>query len=338
VVTWMMNLAAAYAAGAWAEIQATKDAFPYLEYLAVNDDRTRPAHAVLDGKAFPVDHEFWDHNFPPNGFGCRCATAPVSKWRAEKKGVKVETEIPSGLVFKGENGFPVPVAAPGADPGFTQNVGKDWLAGLTPQELDGALNFGPARTICPVGGEFADPEGPCGLPLDLLIRRQPQSVLEIKPEDILPEGRPPEFYALEFLKAFGINDLNGGGYVILPNTWIVLPINLGLLTIKKTGELKADKFGRGAYMRLLAETIKNPFEIWKVPASLSGRRFDVLRLIRLFRDPEGREIGGFGVFNWIPGQGWQGATAFTPSIGGSQAEMRQYLDDQRRGALIYREK
>ena len=124
------NLAAAYAAGQWSEIQATKDAFPYLEYVAVNDDRTRPSHAVLSGLVFPVDHEFWSRNFPPNGFGCRCTTVPVSRWRAEKSGVKIETEMPSGLTYRGPNNYPIHVAAPGADKGFTNNVGLDWLAGL----------------------------------------------------------------------------------------------------------------------------------------------------------------------------------------------------------------
>jgi len=124
------NLAAAYSAGAWAEIQATKDAFPYLEYLAVDDDRTRPSHAVLSGKIYPVDHEFWARNYPPNGFGCRCTTVPVSRWRAEKSGAKIETDMPSGLTYRGPGNYPIHVAAPGADKGFTNNVGIDWLAGL----------------------------------------------------------------------------------------------------------------------------------------------------------------------------------------------------------------
>lgn len=123
------NLASAYSAGAWAEIKATQDAFPYLEYIAVDDDRTRPSHAVMSGLIYPVDHEFWRRNYPPNGFGCRCTTAPVSKWRAEQAGVKIETEMPRGMEYKGPNGYPIPVAAPGADKGFVGNVGIDWLKG-----------------------------------------------------------------------------------------------------------------------------------------------------------------------------------------------------------------
>ena len=331
------NLASAYAAGAWAEIRANKDAFPYLEYMAVGDDRTRPAHAVLDGKVWPVDHEFWAHNYPPNGFGCRCTTAPVSRWRAEQKGVKVEKDLPANLSLKGPGGYPVHVAAPGADPGFTNNAGLDWLAGLTPQELDKALTFGPARTVCPVGGNFAGEEGPCGLPLEKIDRRH---ILEVRPGDILPVGESEEFYAKEFLKCFGLKGLNGSALVKIPGTKLSLPVSKALLTDKLTGQLKANKYGRGRFMRLLAETIRNPFEVWWAPAKMAGndKDYEALRLIRLFRDEKGGEIGGLGIFNWVPGMGWRGTTVFTPGSVNRIKNMANYLEKQREGILVYREK
>jgi len=329
------NLAAAYAAGQWAEIQASKDAFPYLEYLAIDDDRTRPAHAVLNGKVWPVDHEFWQRNYPPNGYGCRCDTVPVSRSRAERKGVKIETELPSNLIYKGENNYPIPVAAPGADRGFVGNVGRDWFSGLTPSELDEALSFGPARTVCPVGGDFADAPGACGLPLAKIDQKH---ILPVEPADILPSGKSDAYYALEFLKAFGLKHLDGQTMVELLGGSLRLPISKDLLTDKTTGQLKVNKYGRGPYMRLLAETIKNPFEVWRVPAQLSGRPCDVLRLMRLFREPGGQSIGGFGVFNWVVGRGWQGASAFTPKLGSTEKVILNYLDRQRVGNLIFREK
>lgn len=36
------------------------------------DRRVRPSHAILDGKVYPADHEFWATHYPPNGFRCRC--------------------------------------------------------------------------------------------------------------------------------------------------------------------------------------------------------------------------------------------------------------------------
>jgi hypothetical protein len=209
------------------------------------------------------------------------------------------------------------------------------LAGLTPRELDGALDFGPARTVCPVGGEFADGEGPCGLPLDKI---DPRHILEVREGDILPPDQDDEFYAKEFLKAFGIKGLECGTLLKIPGTgFLRLPVSIDLLTDKDTGELKANKNGRGPYMRLLAETIKNPFEAWWVPVTRGEKQYEALRLIRLFREPDGGEIGGLGVFHWLPGEGWQGATAFKPKAANFQGVLR-YLEKQRSGLLLYREK
>ena len=338
------NLTSAYAAGKWAEIQATKDAFPYLEYVAVDDDRTRPSHAVLSGKVYPVDHEFWSRNFTPNGFGCRCDTIQVSKWRAENMGLKIETEMPSGLTYRGPGDYPIHVAAPGADEGFANNVGKDWLAGLTPSELKEALTFGPPRTVCPVGGDFAASAGPCGLPLKEIESRH---ILPVEPEDILPTGQSEEFYTHEFLKTFGINSLDGSKTVRLKGLNFPLVISKSLLEDKRRDGawvLKANKAGRGPYLPLMAKTILNPFEIWCNPATRpNGTIIHELKLIRLFQGvglPRDF-IGGFAVFRLFIGSGgyfWSGSTTFPPQSGRSRESILNYLERQRSGNLIYREK
>lgn len=337
------NLATAYAAGQWAEIEAGKEEFPYLEYLAVDDDRTRPAHAVLNGLIYPVDHEFWSRNYPPNGFGCRCTAVPVSKWQAEKKGLKIETEMPHGRTFRGEGGYPISVAAPGADQGFVGNAGRDWLEGLSPSELREIISFGPPRTVCPASGQFADSSGPCGLPLGAIDARH---ILPIGPEDILPSGRSEEYYAGEFLKIFGINDLNGSKVVNLKGLNFPLVITKGLLQDRRqSGEwvLKANKAGRGPYLPLMAKTILNPFEIWRNHGTRpNGETIQELKLIRLFQGEDSRKgfIGGFAVFRLIVGPGgyhWSGSTAFPPQRGRSRDSILTYLEKQRSGHLIFRE-
>ncbi len=62
----------------WQDIQANKDALPYIKYVTVGDDRVRPAHQLLDGVTRPVDDPFWDEWFPPNGWNCRCDTQQVA--------------------------------------------------------------------------------------------------------------------------------------------------------------------------------------------------------------------------------------------------------------------
>ncbi len=114
-------------------------------------------------------------------------------------------------------------------------------------------------------------------------------------------------------------------------------IGKDLLTDKGTGLLKVKKNGHELYMRLLAQTIQNPFEIWRVPGKLANRNYEVLRLIRLFEGTE-KTIGGFGVFNLIPGKAWKGASVFAPKIDGSEKVLLNYLERQRAGHLLYREK
>jgi uncharacterized protein with gpF-like domain len=41
------------------------------------DDRTRLAHAALNGMILPADHEFWRDHVPPWGFNCSSPEADV---------------------------------------------------------------------------------------------------------------------------------------------------------------------------------------------------------------------------------------------------------------------
>lgn len=63
----------------WQEIQQRKDLYPYLRYETAGDDRVRPKHKLLDGAVHPVDSEFWDVNYPPNGWRCRCKVIQVDE-------------------------------------------------------------------------------------------------------------------------------------------------------------------------------------------------------------------------------------------------------------------
>lgn len=62
----------------WNDILADAEDFPMLQYVAVNDERTRQAHADLDGVTLPIEDEFWNNFFPPNGWNCRCDVIQVA--------------------------------------------------------------------------------------------------------------------------------------------------------------------------------------------------------------------------------------------------------------------
>lgn len=64
--------AAAQTAAQWADFERSKHLFPYLIYKTQDDNKVRPAHALLHDVAKHIDDPFWDSYYPPNGWNCRC--------------------------------------------------------------------------------------------------------------------------------------------------------------------------------------------------------------------------------------------------------------------------
>ncbi len=125
------NMQTAYQAGRWKGVQRTKKYLPYLEYSSVLDTRTRPAHSVLHGIVFPADHPFWDSHYPPNGFNCRCTAVQLSEYQVKKEGLEVQKELPKSFEYTDpRTGLTQRIVNPQPDPGFANNVGKNWIKTL----------------------------------------------------------------------------------------------------------------------------------------------------------------------------------------------------------------
>jgi len=73
------NIQTAYMAGRYKEQINNIENRPYFQYVAVMDRRTRPSHAMLNGRVFRYDDEFWNSFYPPNGWGCRCRVRSLSE-------------------------------------------------------------------------------------------------------------------------------------------------------------------------------------------------------------------------------------------------------------------
>lgn len=82
-------LQSSYNAGRWA--QATRGLapklFPYLQFIAIRDDRTTTICRALDGTILPVDDPRWQRRAPPCHHGCRSTVSSKrAKWVDEQGG------------------------------------------------------------------------------------------------------------------------------------------------------------------------------------------------------------------------------------------------------------
>lgn len=80
------NMNSAFNGGRWKRQQDNKENRPFIKYVAVLDQKTRPAHRAWDGVIKPVDDPWWDTRYPPNGWRCRCRTRALSPLQAQRSG------------------------------------------------------------------------------------------------------------------------------------------------------------------------------------------------------------------------------------------------------------
>jgi SPP1 gp7 family putative phage head morphogenesis protein len=103
------NVQSAYNAGRYKQMTENASRRPWWMYDAVEDSRTRPAHAAMDGRVYRSDDPVWDRWYPPNGFNCRCTVRTLSDRDMDRRGLKES------------------VAPPKTDPdeGFDYNPGQE---------------------------------------------------------------------------------------------------------------------------------------------------------------------------------------------------------------------
>jgi SPP1 gp7 family putative phage head morphogenesis protein len=130
------NLRTSYAAGKWQRIERTKKTLPFLRYVSVMDGRERPEHHDWHGTVLPVDDPWWDTHNPPCGWGCRCDTQSLSQRMLDRRGWAVQEppRFPERDYVNKRTGE-VTRLERGIDPGWSYNVGKAPLDGLTPAPL-----------------------------------------------------------------------------------------------------------------------------------------------------------------------------------------------------------
>ncbi|MDR2835949.1 MAG: minor capsid protein [Bacteroidales bacterium] len=70
-------ISGATSAARWSDFEKNSDIMPNLEYQTAGDDFVRMEHALLNGIIKPMNDSFWDSNYPPNGWNCRCEAIQI---------------------------------------------------------------------------------------------------------------------------------------------------------------------------------------------------------------------------------------------------------------------
>jgi SPP1 gp7 family putative phage head morphogenesis protein len=137
-VIYQTNLTMARAAGRWEQIQRVKKTRPWLRYVAVLDDRTRPDHRRWHGTVLQVDDDWWKTHYPPNGWNCRCTVQSLSMAALTDFGYEPSKAPPPEQLVRRKDPFEGGTLAldRGIDPGFNYNVGQAHV-GLAREIPDG---------------------------------------------------------------------------------------------------------------------------------------------------------------------------------------------------------
>ncbi|UDF29828.1 UNVERIFIED_ORG: phage head morphogenesis protein [Roseateles sp. XES5] len=123
------NMRTSYAAGHWAGFERNRKARPFLRYVCLLDDRTRPAHRARHNLVLPIDHPYWEMWAPPCGWNCRCTLQSLSQRDIDRllaEGEKLQFEPPQDTYrnFVNSRTGEIVRVPDGIDPGWAYNPGR----------------------------------------------------------------------------------------------------------------------------------------------------------------------------------------------------------------------
>ena len=326
------NIQSAYSAGRYKQMKETTELRPFWQFDSVIDNRSSEICPPLNGAVYAADDPFWDSWYPPNHFRCRSGVISLSRRQVEKRGLDIQTGDPDGKLFEpldpktGQKLSARQVKPP--SPGFRNNPGKSQYGGITPAEgVTGFEDIGkktyadykrkklghlPKRAYLPFSND------------DLL-----DDLRTLKNKTNLSGKAAERHYLDAFLKEFGLD--TGESTVFKDVVGDPLIISEDLFRLQD-GSFKVTKRNRERFLKLLARTIQDPYEVWLVPQrnKRTGAIVFRKRFIRAFSSGPDKKITGFCAFDYGK-SGWEGVTAFAP-------DKLSYADKLRNGLLLYPKK
>jgi SPP1 gp7 family putative phage head morphogenesis protein len=264
---YQTNVQTAYMAGRYRRYLDNVADRPFWQYVAIMDDRTRPAHAALNGRVWRWDDAVWQTLWPPNGWGCRCRVRALTEAEFKALGVPLESGADAaitktvrlnkagdettvqGVRYVDEHGKPK-VFWP--DPGWDYNPGAEWAS------FDRSRDKGEAIT--------AEPLTPRPAAVVKTLDGQ-QTYLDLGRPDVRSPGVPrrpdpgllPEAAdrdaAAQQLQRVLVPD---GNMRVVPTPADDVVIRPELLP--HMVEKRAD--ARERYANYVLDTLQHPFEVW----------------------------------------------------------------------------
>jgi hypothetical protein len=202
------------------------------------------------------------------------------------------------------------------DPGWEFNPGKVRFGGIAPREAEGQYKDIIFASLIKSSVKTPVEDLPAKkLTKDMLL--SPRQKSGLKEED----------YVNIFLREFGAEIGKPVVFKDVVNEPLV--ISEDFFKDRKTGKFKVTKADREIYLKMLADTIKDPVEIWLTIVEGKNKTRLCKRYIGVYKNDSGK-IGGYAVFNLI-GDVWKGTTTL-------QAKDLDYLNRQREGKLLYSKK
>ncbi len=329
------NIQTAYSVGRYKQAMPLADRF-FGQYDAVGDVRTRPTHAALDGKIFPLNHPFWNTWWPPNGFRCRCSVIYLHKYTVEEEGLKVESDDPTGKLIEPVDpvtGQKMPARPLMPDTGFAHHPGKTVWGGIV--DAAAARDDGRLRQCRPLPGA-ADYRLPAARNMKRLafLPKLLPSTAELKAEG-MSNRQIARYYQEQFQQAFGMKD--GEKVFFIDGEPLIISERV---VFGRKGRFKLTKGDRGRFIPCFVHAVSDPDEVWLTPMiAPDGRWILRRRHLKFYRHQE-RNLGIFCVLD-IDGGTWTGVTIYDVESGQSGPAGQNLLDGPlgyRRGVLLYRKR
>ncbi|MEW6444982.1 MAG: phage minor head protein [Pseudomonadota bacterium] len=356
---YRQNMQTAYMAGRYKQQQELANATgpgarPYWQYIAVRDSRTRPTHSALHGRVWRADDPIWNHLYPPNGWNCRCRVRALSEFRMKKEGLQAESsdgqlvtmQVSAGKLPNGKpdlrevtgiriidrDGKPA-VMLP--DAGWSYNPGRAWYDPFTPEMLDGPPPTMPLRPGMACLSSGCTPPG------------KPHEPRIFDSALLLPKGRDDAYYIAAFLEMFGMqyNEANPENRMFTDKVNEQLLIGMALfIDREKTAKAGAPVYKlakdeqRRTHMRMLAQTIIDPQEIWQALEVMKAkaREGEIIERRRYLGWwlVDGQDRPGLASFEYAPEAYWVGRTVFAPHEKEAESAL-EYMERQRTGRRVW---